>query len=992
MTMARTRQPTSVRKATKSYAQPTFHRASLLRRNIMAFQQVVVGAGGDGARSKDGGGGGGSGRVSCGGSGGGGLALLLLRRMHPPQQFLRSKACRRSRGRSTALLTASVNPASLKSSSGGRAAGGGGQPRQRQQRARSPQSERSIGDSDHSGGGEARAPLPLPSPHIVMAILHLKPSSKNRSRAASDDNMMVAAAARLEAPKDEDEDADAMASVSSAPEVRWTDLRATTTTTIEVASDDDLEEEGPEDFHRVAAFYEEMDSNANAAESRARAIPPPVPPSLRSALCEDLVEDDEAKRKAGAELLTEEEVGEDEEEEARAQRGIEEAAARGSAVALAEGDALAKRRVSLAERIGWPTARASLAESREGGEGAATGSRSSSPEPSNGNGDTGTGTGGRQDQQVSYGDGPLHPSSHDEEDLPMLAHSRLSVSADGNGRENENGPVVLEATLVEGGDVVYDARPIEDHDQLSLSSHTHHKTKSNKRFPQGSVYCWVAFLLAAAVSVGAGAYLGTRDGNKGGGDDELKASLRGGQLNVTVSGLESDDEPVADGTATDDPTMALWQQVGSNIDGEAELDRSGVSSAISNDGKVLAIGAYGNNGAAGADAGHVRIYVWDETVGDWTQRGPDLDGGAEGDFFGWSVALSGDGSVVAVGSPMHGLEELGQAQVFAWDESLSIYTPLGTLHEINGNKWERLGWAVDLSDDGMTVAVGAPNLDKGSGLVRVYEWNSTASNWIAVGPTIETQYQGEEFGRSLSLSADGNILAIGAPFYNGTIGENQGRVEVLTRNDDNDEAAQWDGYHWISASNWIAMGDSIVGEGAHDGFGWSIDLSADGLTLAIGAHKDDGNGEDSGQGRVYSWDADELGWTQMGSDINGEYPGDVLGRSVSLSADGNAFAIAAPFNSDNGPDSGHARVYSWNAELLDWKQVGQDINGEKETDRVNRVALSADGTTLLVSAWNADGDAGPRSGVTRVFNISLQQQRISPSSQSSMRNDEEPFD
>ena len=90
-----------------------------------------------------------------------------------------------------------------------------------------------------------------------------------------------------------------------------------------------------------------------------------------------------------------------------------------------------------------------------------------------------------------------------------------------------------------------------------------------------------------------------------------------------------------------------WTQVGADIDAESAEDESGYSIALSGDGTRLAIGAEENDGG-GDGAGHVRVYDWNGTA--WTQTGADIDGESAGDWSGWSVALSTDGRRVAIGA------------------------------------------------------------------------------------------------------------------------------------------------------------------------------------------------------------------------------------------------------------------------------------------------------------------------------------------------------
>jgi hypothetical protein len=88
-------------------------------------------------------------------------------------------------------------------------------------------------------------------------------------------------------------------------------------------------------------------------------------------------------------------------------------------------------------------------------------------------------------------------------------------------------------------------------------------------------------------------------------------------------------------------------QIGTDINGEAVGDFSGYPVSLSSDGTILAIGAIFNAGN-GTDAGHVRVYEYSN--GTWTQLGSDIDGEAAGDASG-VVSLSDDGDVVAIGAP-----------------------------------------------------------------------------------------------------------------------------------------------------------------------------------------------------------------------------------------------------------------------------------------------------------------------------------------------------
>jgi hypothetical protein len=117
-----------------------------------------------------------------------------------------------------------------------------------------------------------------------------------------------------------------------------------------------------------------------------------------------------------------------------------------------------------------------------------------------------------------------------------------------------------------------------------------------------------------------------------------------------------------------------------------------------------------------------------------------------------------------------------------------------------------------------------------------------------------------------------------------------------------------------SSPAWTQVGADIDGEAAYDYSGWSVSLSSDGKTVAIGAYDNDGNGSRSGHVRIFQWTESTSTWTQVGADIDGEAAVDWSGTSVSLSSDGKTVAIGARDNDGNGYGSGHVRIFQWNYE------------------------------------------------------------------------------
>ena len=183
--------------------------------------------------------------------------------------------------------------------------------------------------------------------------------------------------------------------------------------------------------------------------------------------------------------------------------------------------------------------------------------------------------------------------------------------------------------------------------------------------------------------------------------------------------------------------------------------------SLNDAGDVLAFGITGDGDPAiGGDIGAVWLYVL--IAGVWTLTGPKITGPGEigPGLFGYSLTLNGAGNLLVVGCPLDN-GELGAAYIFNINNLLApvfVQKLLGTVAEGN------FGTFVSLSADGSTLAVGAPNYNNtpsGSAYIFINvptqqsPWQNQFSELIApFGMTL--------FGNSVSLSADGNILAIGA--------------------------------------------------------------------------------------------------------------------------------------------------------------------------------------------------------------------------------------
>lgn len=307
-----------------------------------------------------------------------------------------------------------------------------------------------------------------------------------------------------------------------------------------------------------------------------------------------------------------------------------------------------------------------------------------------------------------------------------------------------------------------------------------------------------------------------------------------------------------------------------------------------------------------------------------TQQGTKLTGtGATGTGnFGYAVALSADGNTMAVGG--YG-DNTNAGAVWIYTRSAGVWSAQGTKLVGTGiTGTGQFGASVTLSSDGNTLAVGGSADNTNVGAVWVFTrsgttWTQQGTKLTGAGETGAAQ-----FGTSVELSADGNTLAVGGPFDNTNIGA----VWIFTR----------------SSGTWSAQGAKLVGTGVTNtgALGTSVALSADGNTLAVG-----GPSDNSLVGAAWVFTRTLTTWTQQGTKITGasETGAGQFGVSVDLSSSGNTLAVGgAADNSSVGAVWMYTRTAgSWSAQGS--KLVGSDVTGAGQIG--TSVVLSSDGNTLV---------------------------------------------
>ena len=369
----------------------------------------------------------------------------------------------------------------------------------------------------------------------------------------------------------------------------------------------------------------------------------------------------------------------------------------------------------------------------------------------------------------------------------------------------------------------------------------------------------------------------------------------------------------------------------------------GTSVALSADGATLAVGAKGEYGGATGIGGNQNdnsavgagaVYVFTRAGTTWTQQAyVKASNTNTNDSFGVSVAMSGDGSTLAVGAPMESSSATGidgnQADnsamyagaVYVFTRAGTTWTQQAYVKASNTGVDDWFGKTVALSDDGSTLAVAtwledsaavgingnqADNSTMNAGAVYVFTRAGASWNQQAYLKASNTEMASDAFGYHIALSGDGSTLAVGANGEDGAatgVGGDQadnsasgaGAVYVFTR-----AGSSWSQEAYVKASN------SATGQA----FGSSVALSADGSTLAVGAMSEDssvtGIGGDQANtaavdsGAVYVFTRADT-WSQRAYvKASNTKASNWFGYSAAVSGDGSTLAVGASLEASAG--------------------------------------------------------------------------------------------
>ncbi|WP_010181833.1 T9SS type A sorting domain-containing protein [Aquimarina agarilytica] len=397
-----------------------------------------------------------------------------------------------------------------------------------------------------------------------------------------------------------------------------------------------------------------------------------------------------------------------------------------------------------------------------------------------------------------------------------------------------------------------------------------------------------------------------------------------------------------------------WELINNDIVGETTLDELGFSVSLNSDGNIVAIGAAFGDLNGNDDAGELKVFK--NEGGSWTQIGATITGENADERLGGAVSLNSDGSIVAVGAPFS--DEAGKinnGKVRILKNEGGTWTQIG--NTISGSTAEQFfGSSVSINSDGTVLAIGAPgatddfingNTDT-SGELKIYK--NEAGTWTQIGATITGEAIGDLLGVSVSLNNDGTIVAVGAPrsasnsFSGGKVSvyKNEGGTWNLIG--DSFESSAFKGIglsvdlngngdilaiggftgeakiYKNESNTWSLIGSAISAAGSGL-LGSSVSLNDAGNRVAIG---DPGNGSsgESNKGIIRVFENQSNVWVQVENNIEGTAESDQSGRSVSLNDAGDVLAIGTPgFDNGTTTNVGRVQVLTTNDTVLSVDEV-----------------------------------------------------------------------
>ncbi|MEQ9403751.1 MAG: T9SS type A sorting domain-containing protein [Cyclobacteriaceae bacterium] len=318
---------------------------------------------------------------------------------------------------------------------------------------------------------------------------------------------------------------------------------------------------------------------------------------------------------------------------------------------------------------------------------------------------------------------------------------------------------------------------------------------------------------------------------------------------------------------------------------------------LSADGTTLAVGAKKHDGWTG----FVEVFRRDPEDGtSWERIGQTIIG-PEGGRFGSALDISEDGNRIVVGAPSPGgLSHNGYFQVYDYHEGTNQWEPI-VVNSINEESvLDATGWAVAMTADGTRIAIGSPYIEvNGSALageVNIYDLDMASDSFIhseTLHPIGEIQ-EGMRFGTTISMTLDGSVIVVSAPYFDTITDQNAGRIYAYKTND---------GINYVNAG--LKTGGGYFGE--------SIAIEkVNGEPVMVVGRADS-------RLEMYVGVANPFWSAQVPEVINGTM-GSSLGRSVDINSSGDIIAGLLP-TSSSPPGIGAVKFFELDG-AYSWQEAG----------------------------------------------------------------------
>lgn len=375
----------------------------------------------------------------------------------------------------------------------------------------------------------------------------------------------------------------------------------------------------------------------------------------------------------------------------------------------------------------------------------------------------------------------------------------------------------------------------------------------------------------------------------------------------------------------------------------------------------VAMSPSGDRAIVGA-RGQGRAYVFNRTAGGLWELDSRLPVPAPSeDGFGNDVAISGDGMIALVAHPNAPCPgppppfpppfNCGAAFVFVRQAGGWVQEARFGIEMVFDFDFS-FGWSVALSEDGSTALIGQLGNCPGGhciGAAFVYQ-RSAGGTWSPEGTLRPSNPNARSFGGSLDLSADGNTVLIGAWGTQCAGSFTCGSAYIFTR----------------SSGVWSQQAELIPSDPQPLAFFGTVDLAVDGTSALIGA-SGEASDDASHPGAVYAFAQSGGAWTEV-QKITGGSSGDQFGSAVSLSSDGLS-ALVGAFSTDcTRRDDNCGAVYRLAHQGETWSTPQYLRSFFPGALRGFSVALSSDGRTGLVGAPGKNCSAGTSCGTLATLN------------------------